>query len=332
MPLLDVKVIITLDKPAGLLGFGKPLILTTGASAVAYKEYADMEGVEEDYAQSTDAYKAANAIFTQVNRPETVAIMTAATTANLGDVLTGVYDRDWYFLIPTFSTVADLITLGDKIETNGRKMMAALSSTTADVVAIKAKNYDRTFVAQTIAEFMDEFFNAAWVGEAGAFPVGSITWKFKNLVGISPQELNATQLLTIHNNGANAYVTKAGDNITSEGRVVSGEYIDVIMSKDWIQQEIEVRVQKVFNKNGKVPYTNTGIALIEGAVRAALDRAFANGMIADNNGVPLYTTTFKTRDEVSALDRASRKYNEGKFTFQLAGAIHEATIRGTIQF
>jgi len=60
--------------------------------------------------------------------------------------------------------------------------------------------------------------------------------------------------------------------------------------------------------------------------------AFLSGIIAqDDEGQPMYSTNFATRADIPAADRAARNYKGGKFSFSLAGAIHYATINGTIE-
>jgi hypothetical protein len=322
-------------KPPGLIGFGIPLILTEKTGGASYKEYLELEAVKADFAEGTEAYKAAAALFAQGdNRPAKIAIAAydSGGAEDFVDVLANVYDRDWYFAIITSADASDIIAVGDYIEANGGKLFAARTTDLADLAAIYAKKYDRTFVLyHSDPAEVAKFPEAAWVGAAGAQPVGSVTWKFKRLVGIAADQLTATELNAVHAAGGNAYVTKAGDDVTSEGKVVSGEYIDVIMAKDWVQVNIEHSIQKLLNQSPKVPYTNAGIAQLEAATVNVLRAGFNQGIIAeDADGLPLYSTDFPTREETDPSDRAQRKYTGATFTFELAGAVHEATIRGTI--
>ena len=98
---------------------------------------------------------------------------------------------------------------------------------------------------------------------------------------------------------------------------------------DFIISQMEYRVQRLLNKAPKIPYTNSGIASIESEVAGVLNKAYRNGIIADDDeGLPLYWTHFKKREEMSAEDRANRIYTGGKFSFELAGAIHTVKING----
>ncbi|UVI28169.1 DUF3383 domain-containing protein [Paenibacillus spongiae] len=327
----DVTVIIDMARPTPRLGFGKPLILGASTTGAAYKTYADLEGVKTDYAETTEEYKAAFALLNQGDdSPAEIAIMCRRTEQSLSEALTEAFTKDWYFLISTTSDIDDVGEIAAAVEQDNSREFFIRSSDLVDVGVLRGAGYSRTTVIYhtNIANYPE----AAWIGRAGSAPVGSVTWKFKPLNGIAPLEISNTELLAIHTTGANTYVTKAGDNVTSEGKTLSGEYIDIIHAKDYVKFSIEFGVQKLLNSSPKVPYDDTGIAQIESVVQTVLQRSFNQGIIAaDADGLPLLGTTFKPRAEVDPADRAARKYNDGEFWFELAGAIHETKIRGQIR-
>lgn len=335
MPLQDVKVIIDIKKPSSLIGLGTPLILASKTGTQFYKEYFDLEAVKSDFADSTDAYKLAKQVFDQGDyRPHKVAIATydlaaTPTAINPVDALEKYYYNDWYFVMLDTGVVADYKAISDVVEAKAIKMAAHMVDDSADYIALKAESYDRTIVFYH--DDLDELPHAALIGSVGSKPVGSVTWKFKTLKFVKPQDLSTTEVNDVHSNGAIAYVNKAGINQTSEGIVVSGEFIDVIHGKDWVKLNIEQQVQYLLSTSDKIPYTDAGIALIEGAVKTVLEIAGQNGIIAsDDSGNYMYSINALGRNEVLASDRAARKYNGLSFTFDLAGAIHEATIYGEI--
>ena len=341
--LMDVIVDIDIKSATGLATteIGKPLIIAELASAVAYQEFKSLEDVKEIYTGTTDAEKnviaMAEMIFKQEHKPKKIAIACCAPaeegtdTPALVDLLNSVYDRDWYYLLAVDNSQDTMIALADVIEANKRKMFVTRTSTSTALEAMKAKDYARTvvFFHETVGEYAD----AGLVGECGARTVGEITWKFKTINGLTPADYNQRKVDEIHANGGICYVTKAGDNITSEGIVVNGEYIDVINAMDWIQFNVEYRVQKLFNSNPKIPYTNNGIAMIENEVIGALQSAYNNGIItANDENIPEYSTNFPGRSETSEEDRKKREYNLGSFEAVLMGAIHFAVVRGYISF
>ncbi|MDF2657764.1 MAG: hypothetical protein K0Q94_555 [Paenibacillus sp.] len=334
MPIRDVTVTINLLQPAGITGFGKPLILGTKTGGAAYKEYSDLAGLTPDFAATTEVYKAAAALLGQgANSPASFAVVAYDGTS--GDpvaTLQANWDRDWYFLIATESDVADIKLIADVVEGKGFKMFATRTDDTTDLVTLKAQDYDRTFViyhssATEVAKYPD----AAWVGARGSSPVGSVTWKFAQLVGITADTIGKATVESVDADGGNVYVMRGGQPRTGEGKTVSGEFIDVIMSKDWVKLNIENSIQTLLNNNPKVPYTNSGIGQLEGATINVLKAGHNQGIIAeDDDGIPLYSTNFPSREQSNPADRAARKYTGATFTFQLAGAVHEGAITGTI--
>lgn len=326
----DVKVIIDLQRPTPKVGLGKPMIIGPATDATPYKVYYDLDAVREDFAIVTEVYKAAYAMFNQGNdAPESIAVMQYATDG-LVDFLPSIFSKDWYYLISTSNVVADVTAIGDAVELDNSRLYFTRSSSETDLAVIFARKYTRTAVMYH--SNVSNYPEAAWVGRAGSAQAGSLTWKFKTLTGISSMDITTTELMEIHALGANTYVTKAGDDITSEGKMVSGEYIDIMQSQDYLILNIELVIQKLFNRSPKVRYDNTGIAQMEGEVKTVLRRADLNGMIAhDDNGLPIYSTTFKSRSQVDPADREQRVYNDGSFEFELAGAIHKSTIRGVIK-
>lgn len=329
----DVTVIIDIQKPSPVVGFGKPLIIGTSATAKPYKTYTELSEVALEFMPTSEVYKAAKAIFDQENRPPELAVMLRETAGTWDDFLPTIFDKDWYFAVCTRSTLEDITAIADAIETADARQFAVSTSSKDDLTSIKAKDYKNTFAFYHTN--IDNYPEAALVGEAGSKPVGSITWKGQRLKGIMPLDISAAELREIHNLGAITYVTKAGDPVTSEGKTVSGEYIDVIHSKHFVIHTLEYEVQKLFNnaRDRKIGYDNTGIAQIEGVVRTVLQRCLNQGIIARGaDGVGLYSTTFKTREQTTPLERASRVYNGGSFGFELAGAIHETTIKGVVTY
>ncbi|MGN7359460.1 DUF3383 family protein [Paenibacillus sp. SAF-054] len=327
----DVQVIIEIQRPTPIVGMGKPLILGTSAAGQDYKVYRDLEAVKEDHATSSEVYKAAFALFNQGdNSPESIAVMLSKTGDVMADFLPTVFAKDFYYLLSTSSTLANITAIADAVEADDSRLFLASTSSLDDLGKIFANKYKRTAVLYH--KNPDNYPEAAWVGRAGSAPPGSLTWKFKKLNGIVPLELTNSELSQLEGMNGNTYIVRAGDPITSEGKTISGEYIDIIQSQDYITQQITNKVQKLFNRSDKVSFDNNGIAQIEAEVKTVLKMADNNGMIAhDDDGLPIYSTAFKTRSQVDPLDREKREYNGGTFTFELAGAIHKTKIKGVIK-
>lgn len=331
--LKDVNVIIDIKRPTPIIGFGKPLIVGTSAAGMDYTVFTELAELAAVFAEGTEEYKAAAAIFAQAHRPDELAVMQRAEEEAWSDFMAKALDKDFYFLISTSTEQVDVLAIAAAVELADSRQFFTRSSDLDDVKAIQAKKLLNTTVFYHTDT--DSYPEAAWIGEAGSKPVGSITWKGQQLKGIQPLELSAGELRSVHEAGAVTYVTKAGDPVTSEGLTSGGEYIDIIHAKHFVVYSIEFDVQKLFNGAGnqKIAYDNTGIALIEGTVRSVLQRCLLQGIIArDSSGNGLYSTSFLTREQTADAQRQTRKYDGGSFEFELAGAVHEATITGLVTY
>lgn len=329
MPLKDVKVIINIKKPAALEGLGMPLILVQKAGASTFKTYGDLEGVEIDFPNSTDAFKAAQVAFKQGDTSTAkVAIATYdGEEVTAAKALAKYYDEDWFFVSLATGTAADFITISDIVEGEGYKIAAHTVDSIEDLTTLSAKKYDRTFVM--MHDKLEQYPHLALIGGHGSKPVGSITYKFKRLIGVDPAPYDATTLLAIHELNGFAYVSKGGQYQTSEGTMLSGEYIDVIHGKDWVKVNMENAIAQLFANNDKISFDDVGIPRIEGEARTILEIAGQQGIIAlDDAGQPLYTLTASNRAQTNAADRVERHYKGLSFSLELAGAIHEATVYG----
>ncbi|MGN1456959.1 MAG: DUF3383 family protein [Acutalibacteraceae bacterium] len=345
----DVKVKIDLMKPIKKENFWIPLILerrkTTDPEIDFHYIYKNSNNNEKNikslilagYTTESTVYKAIELIFEQENAPEKVAL--CSTKQSVVEFLSDESNvsKNWRQLI-----VVDEITDGgedaanynstaeiaEKMETLDGKMFFA-STPAIDSGDGYLDKYNRTVIF--VYDGVIPVPEAALVGEAAGRNPGSFTYKNMKLKGLEPQNLSSTRIEKIHQHGGITFVEKAGDKVTSEGIVASGEYIDIIDSKDYVIEQIQYNVQKLLNSSDKIPYDNNGIAMLESTVVSVLKDAYNNGIIADtDDGKPDYDVSFAVRADTEAEDRAKRKYLNGSFKFALAGAIHTVEIVGEV--
>lgn len=325
---LDVKVTINLTQASGKSGSWYPLIYVPKGEGEEelYGEYMKLTDVAEKFEATSEAYAAASLIFMQDNAPSKIAICRGDAT-----VMTGLADhmnKSWRQLIVLGdfdAAVATAIEATDKLYFTHFASESELTS-----AATSLTNFDRT-VAVVYTNDDVAYPEAAIVGATAGLSAGSFTYKNIILKGVKACDFADSAIESLHTKGGITILEKAGDIVTSEGISVGGEYIDVVDSKDYIVQNISYNVQKIFNKNAKVPYTNSGIAMLEAATLEALVGGYNNGMIADNeDGSPAYSVSFALRNDTTENDRAARNYPYGQFKFELAGAIHTAEIIGEI--
>ena len=327
----DVKVVIQLTQAVGKVGFGVPLIVAAGETeAKEYKEYSNITEVKADF-ESGDVYETAKLLFMQDNAPAKIAIVTGTTTVT--DLLDANWSKEWrQLIVAKYGAEETVDAVAEYIEAKKDKLFFASVNAATGIPNSEGttKAYERTYIL--VYKSTDYAHpEAAIVGATAGLTAGSFTYKNIIVKGLTPQALTDAEIEAIHDAGGYTVVVKAGDIVTTEGKVMSGEYVDIVDCKDYVVKNIEYKVQKTFNKMPKLPYDNRGIAMVAAQVETVLKDAYNMGIIADKaDGTADYSVNTLGRDEVSAADRAAREYNGCTFTFGLAGAIHNSEIFGEI--
>lgn len=357
--LSDVEVTIDVVKPVVPENLGT-LAIFMPASAQSYKSYAALEDLTADI---TDAQVTAIATqyFAQEGHGENLAVIGYTDVAEAANEYA---DKGWEFATvaaagkaaspasadgtvvgksetsgATTTGSEDLLALSNWVEGQNQGFaVIGLPATSKTVEAAEATNQYYAGNTRTII-FVSGADETAAAGGIGALvgalanrTVGSITWKFRSLGGVSPVDLTASQIATLHQNGMFTYVTKAGVAQTSEGVTASGEFIDALHGDDWIKTNIEASLQTLLNNTDKLTYDTAGINSIEAAVTAVLMTATSNTIISTNvdTGNGDYTVTTVSRANSDAADIAARKYNGLSFTYVRSGAIHSIKVHGTV--
>jgi len=268
------------------------------------------------------------------------------------DTLGSAYD--WYWVTLTSRYANDQGALADWCES--RQKVGGVASadantldsldTTSVAYLLNNQAHARTFVmyhddvdsgaAHINATSTDPFPEAAWIGKMVALAdpdVEAATWKFKTLAGVETVALTATEKAAALAFECNVYTEIGGVNITEEGVVAEGEYIDVILAVDWLQARITEEVYGKLVNAKKIPFTSLGIGVIEAAVRAVMARGIMIGHLAmdtDSWGEFGYSVTVPAIADISSTDKANRELGSVKFNATVAGAIHKVTITGIV--
>jgi len=242
-------------------------------------------------------------------------------------------DDDWYCLLTLTRTAADIMLCAAAIETLPKFYLACtgdadvITSAADDVVSeLQDLSYDRTAIiySSDYANYPD----ACWVGLQLPKTPGSTTWKFKNLVGVTADDLTTAEVGYVSGKNGNYYEEIAGHSvISSEGVVVSGEYIDIIRGADELQVALAEDIYTILINAEKIPFTTQGIGVIENAIRYRVQKKVDDGFIVENSLV----VTVPDIDDVDSAEKAVRWLTGVSFSATLAGAIHKVTITGKLQ-
>lgn len=183
-------------------------------------------------------------------------------------------------------------------------------------------------------KYLNAAFTAKWLNYAS----GSETSAFKTLASVYPSELSTTEMKALEAKNLCFFITVGNKNITMKGITVGGEWADIIRFRDWLQNDMQLRVVNLFITNPKIPYTDNGIALVQNQMIASLKAGQDAGGVAesefdeDGNEIPGFQTSVPLASSLSASEKASRKLTKCKFKARLAGAIHFAEIKGSLTY
>ncbi len=315
---------------------GLTLILST-ESTTPYKEYTSLALLSQDFVDTTSAYKMGKAIFSQIPPVDKVAVVGIERESELFDsVITGLNatiqkNPGFTFLVSDVTLEAEIVQLASWGTTNKIFYLATIPVNSVSTI----QNPNSDYVIFMVSDLKSEYPEAALVGTCSTFIAGSATWMFKTLQGITPVDFDDQNAMVtlINEKHFMTYVTKFGINMTTGGFVTSGEYVDVMLGVQWIQNDMEERIQKLLVSQAKVNFDNGGIALIASEVEATLRQATANEVIRKNDsGVGLYSINVPDVASIDPNDIAKRELTGITWEAYLSGAIHHVVISGIVQY
>ena len=265
-------------------------------------------------------------------------------------------NSDWYGLLFTkevrdgiqingedaVEAAADWCEARIKVFGNTSNDLDVLDSVTTNDIAsvLEAKNLRRTMT--TYSSFPDQYPSASILGRAFTVnfnqPNSTITLKFKQMPGITVEQLTQSQKAVLDSKKANTLIEVGSSDMFVESFMASGVFFDEVHGVDWLQNAIETNVfGYLLTRTTKVPYTNKGVAAIEQQVINALDEAVRNGLVAPGETVDGrflatgYETVVIPVEDINQSDKEARHYPGLSFTVLGAGAIHSVQINGIFE-
>lgn len=293
-------------------------------------------------------YKAALQAFSQIPHYERVKVGRLSTDGAIADSMNKIcsVDNDWYGLCYVERTSAKIMDMAEWVEahtklygTSVAEPDALQSGVETDTGSkLKEKNYYRTFIFYH-KESDKEFPEAAVMSRCFTIQPGGETWANKKLAGISNDDLTETEYLALTTKNYNTFENFADSvSITQNDKTCAGEWIDVIRFRDWLVETIKTEEFTMLINRDKLPYTDEGIAIVEGVLNKVLKQGQDNGGIApteydeDGNKNYGYKITVPLAANISAAKKATRVLDGVKFTARLAGAIHAVNISGSLTY
>ncbi|WP_125153667.1 DUF3383 family protein [Clostridium rectalis] len=321
-------------------GFGKTLVIST-TKDLQYKEYNisdNLSTVQQDFPTDSEMYKIINTFASQKERPSKIYVFGKDLTASQNkssDLITALNTlitehNNWYRLLLEDSTETIISAVSTWCDTNSKQFYTQFDET--------GFSTDFTAKKRTILGYkeQEERLDAAMAGYASTRVPGSFNYKHTPLQSITPDSLTPEELSTILSKNMNPYikgyeVIDIGDSYLGAGVMSNGKYIDHMESMDWVEYRIKQEIAKLFITSQKIPYTNSGIQQVVTSVIVALQDAYNNEIIGENeDNTPAFTVDFKTLKDISLIDRSQRKLTGITFKYVEAGAIESTIINGSV--
>ena len=299
-----------------------------------YRLYESNGDAQQDADLNASAMAAAAAFFSQPRRPKKFGIAKVVYDAGGGELTTALDAllagfTDFYGLTCASRLDADQEAIGAWTAANER--LSAIQTAAAAVKAGTGGNFFETLSAAsnpraagfwhaTDAEYCDIAMLAAGLG---ADPdIQTSVWYDKTLVGPAPQDVTAAEKTTILGYNGNLYLTLLGVGATGPGTLFNGDYIDELITEDWLKARIQEALAQLkldrSNAGSKIPFTNAGLAMIETVLRGVT----AKGEVPSVGHLAPGETVITVPDiaDVSLVDIAARQATIS-ITGRKAGAI-----------
>lgn len=265
-------------------------------------------------------------------------------------------DPDWYGLVFTKEVRDNAQINGEtgvleaaawcearvKVFGNTSNDLDVLDSVTTNDIAslLQTANYRRTMT--TFSSYPDQYPSASILGRAFTVnfnqPDSTITLKFKQMPGISVEDLTQSEKAVLDSKSANALIEVGSSDMFAESFMANGVFFDEVHGLDWLTDAIQTNVfGYLLTRTTKVPYTNKGVAALEQQVTRALDEGVRNGLLAPGftidgeylaSGYKIVTVPV---EEINQSDKEARFYPGLSFIALGAGAIHRVQINGIFE-
>lgn len=329
---------ITFDPPLASSVADNAVVTVIKETENVYVEITDADQLLElGYTVDDPEYKMAQTVFSQSPRLEKVAVAYIPSfsqiATKLGELRNSGKD-DWYYLFITSRLKADIALADTYI--NSLEKIGIFSSSDQTITS----SGERTFIY--ITNHNDEYPDAAIVGKCAGETVGQVSWDSKQLNGISNSDVTMSEQSTLLAANFNLIRKMGGVNVSWEGKTMSGQYIDSVISRDYLKARFIEALQSLKINNKKIPFDQRGIGMTEASLRSVFDEAGLNGVIrtvaveadrahSDLGKYQYILTLPESVDAISPANRGNRVISPIVFSAKLAGSINTFVINGSLE-
>lgn len=286
---------------------------------------------------------AARIAFSQSVKPQKIYIAVQKTTegstleAPTATLIRAESENGWYVALAAGIPEEDLEDMAEWTEAR-EKMFGYAYADPADNPVTNI--YYRTFgiCYGDDSGSGDPYKHVAMAVRFLSYDAGSETWVNKSLASVSMSKFTDTEIDTIDKGPASYYIQVGDTGLVQGGKVRAGEWIDVIRFRDWLKNDMQLRILNLLVKRPKVPYTDKGIGLVRNQMIASLKEGTRRGGIAedqynsDDELIPGFTTSVPLAADLSDTQLKSRILEDCTFSAILAGAIHVVNVNGSLVY
>jgi len=276
---------------------------------------------------------------------EVTASFTTTETAAECIAAIEVQDDDFYFVTSSDHTETFVLAMAAAVE--GRKKLyfvcvseeTALATIASPATDILGKLFDLNYL-RTIGKYHQDadtkFPECAFVARWSPSTAGTVAWYAKTLAGVTAatslnggstaSPLTLTQKNNLIARNVNFVETTRGVTVLYGGKTIGGEWIDVVRSKDYIEDQTEVAIFNLKLNSPKVPYDADGIAALESVCTSTWNKFISvAGKPNILEAARPYEADFPPASSVSFADKTNRNYS-ATANLYLAGAIRLTTL------
>ncbi|RKI66910.1 DUF3383 family protein [bacterium 1xD42-67] len=352
----DVIVVVDIDaKPKGVETLDILLLSTEGKKDM--KTYRDLSVINTDYPGKKVA-KMAEALFNQGKTTLATTLIRKVRIAGIeapaGDdekakatalvaAVEGIREKDddWYILLTDQTSpevVEALAAWAEASEPTEAELGAGIEDHRKLYFGQTTKKEGNPSNARAIVMYVDEgkleeWADAAYLGNVGPFYPQSVTWKFKRPQGISVPDLTSGERDALAEQYVNFLTVEYKREYVKNGSCLNGEFIDVQIGADYIAKTMRENLYDIFLENATIGYTDEGFAIVADGVYKALNRAVDLGIIArdpeSQQGV--YTVVVPKRSEATDEQARSRQMPDIAWEALLEGAVHSVKVKGVLR-
>jgi len=252
----------------------------------------------------------------------------AGLTADLTAIL--LESNDFFALALTTAGAAEVTAAATWAEANKKLFFASTQDSevkgASGGIIETLKSANREFTTVIFNEAGDSFPGVAWAADTLPIDPGGVTFAYRSLSGVVASPLTETERGNILNDNGNAVVSFSNLSRVVQGKVASGEWVDIVRDREWYISRLQVEIGNLLLRTDKVPYTDAGVALIENVVRAVVREAEVAGFLAPGESI----FNIPKVAAVSSGDRSARRFGPIQIESRVAGAIHFAYLQVTL--